>query len=143
MDWVQVVSIVLGSGFLSGLITTLLTQAHQRKENRFEPRREAYADVLAAMDTFEKMAEQAHRRLLDEKVQLVDSYMDMLDDGTHPLSRPLAQVQLLAPDDTVQAVQDAVDEYTKYYLATVGRVELRAAHDRVVTLMRKDLGSVS
>lgn len=143
MDGAQIVTIVLGSGLLSGLITTLLTQFYQRKEKRYDPRRETYAELLAAMDAFEKQAEQAHSKVKDEPAILVDEFMAMLDDWSHPLNRPLAQVQLLAPGRTVTAAEQAMDLYNKYFLASVGRLEVHKAHDRLVALMRKDLGSVA
>lgn len=143
MDWYEIAGIAFGSGALSSVITTLLTQHFQRRENRFDPRREVYAQFLAALDTFEQMAGDAHHRAVDEAVLLMEQYRDMIQESSHPLSRPLANVQLLAPDRTLSAAEDVVERYNQYFIGRADRRDVHKAHNQLLTLMRKDLGSVS
>lgn len=143
MDWWQVVSIVFGSGLLSGVVTTLLTQLHQRRENRFDPRREAYAELLTAMDAFEEQAERTRAHPGSNAAYLLDELTAMLDQWSHPLDRPIVQVQLLAPNRTVEAAMNALDRYNDFFLGTTDSESLHASRRELVALMRKDLGSVS
>lgn len=140
MTGVEIASIILGSGLLSGVITTLLTQLHQRRENRFDPRRQAYAELLAAMDTFFRRArELRHERTLDE---LRDAFGEVLADGS-PLDAPLSQVRLLAPQRTVEACDRAVRQLYGFLVAESAVSQVTTAREELVALMRKDLGSVA
>lgn len=142
MDWWQVTSIVLGSGLLSGLITTLLTQFHQRKENRYDPRREAYAELLASLDAFKRDAETVREQAKMDHQILLGELMEVLHEGS-PLDEPLAKVRLLASNRTVAAAEKAAVDSYSFFLRQADHLELQANYKKLVASMRKDLGSVA